>query len=181
MRWRSGVPRASRETDRGNVLADGVMCTLARKMSGQVEHILHSVFGYRAFRGPQQQIIERAHRAGAFCHVHCHGNIRETLEMIIGRGADYTEPVEPPPDGDITFAEAKELAAGRITLGGNIEARILERESADAVEAATRVAFEGGKQRMVLSISAPPVGKMSALAVHNYHRMIDVWEELSPI
>ncbi len=74
----------------------------------------------------ERPIIERIHAAGAVAHVHCHGNVRSTLERVIDRGADFFEPVEPPPDGDITFAEAKAVVAGRITLGGNVESRLLE-------------------------------------------------------
>lgn len=126
-------------------------------------------------------LISRMHEAGTLCHVHCHGNVRSTLEMVIERGADFFEPVEPPPDGDITFAEAKALAAGRMTLGGNIEARVLENESVEAVEEATRRAFEGGKERMVLQTSAGPIGKVTPVMLANYHRMIDVWEECAPL
>jgi len=129
----------------------------------------------------EADLISRIHDAGALCHVHCHGNVRSTLEAVIRRGADFFEPVEPPPDGDITFAEAKALAAGRITLGGNVEARVLENESVDAVEAATRAAFEGGKERMVLKPSASPIGKIGPSMLANYHRMFDVWEECSPL
>lgn len=129
----------------------------------------------------EQQVIRRIHEAGALSHIHCHGKIRSTLKMIIARGGDFTEPVEPPPDGDIAFAEAKALAKGRITLGGNIESRVLENENADSVEAAVRRAFAGGKTRMVLQTTAGPLSEMTPRMVGNYHRMIDVWEELSPI
>jgi len=129
----------------------------------------------------EKPIIDRAHAAGAIAHVHCHGRIRDTLEMVIERGADFLEPCEPPPDGDITFAEAKSLAAGRITLGGNVEARVLECENAAAVEQASRAAFEGGKERMVFQTTAGPYSAMTPRMVTNYHRLIDVWEELSPI
>lgn len=129
----------------------------------------------------ERPIIERVHAAGAISHVHCHGNVRSTLETVIERGGDYFEPVEPPPDGDITFSEAKALAGGRITLGGNIEARVLENESADVVERAVRDAFEGGKDRMVLHNSAGPISALTQKALANYHRLVDVWEELSPI
>ena len=129
----------------------------------------------------ESQVIDRIHAADALSHIHCHGNIRSTLELVIERGGDFTEPVEPPPDGDITFAEAKALADGRITLGGNIESRILENENADAVEEATRRAFDGGKSRMILQTTAGPISEMTPRMVENYHRMIDVWQELSPI
>jgi hypothetical protein len=137
---------------------------------------------YEALVQPfERPIIARTHEAGAVAHVHCHGHIRDTLEMVIERGADFLEPCEPPPDGDITFAEAKALTAGRITLGGNIEARVLECEDADAVERACRAAFEGGAERMVFQTTAGPYCAMTPEMVANYHRLIDVWEELSPI
>lgn len=129
----------------------------------------------------ERPIIERVHAAGALCHVHCHGNVRSTLELVVRRGADFFEPVEPPPDGDITMAAAKALAAGRMTLGGNIEARVLETGDAAATETATRAAFEGGKARMVLRTSAGPIGRVTDRMLANYHRLIDVWEDLSPI
>lgn len=127
----------------------------------------------------EQAIIERVHAAGGLVHVHCHGNIRSTLPLVIARGGDYCEPVEPPPDGDITFAEAKALAAGRITLGGNVEARVLEYGRAQVVEDVTRACFQGTRERMVLRNTATPIGAMSPRMLENYGRMIDVWEELS--
>ena len=127
----------------------------------------------------ERRVIEKIHEAGALSHVHCHGNVRSTLELVIERGGDFFEPVEPPPDGDITFAEAKKLAAGRMALGGNIEARILENEDEEVVEKACRQAFEGGKERMLFETTAGPLAKMTPKSLRNYHRMIDVWEELS--
>jgi hypothetical protein len=121
-------------------------------------------------------IIERAHESGALCHIHCHGNVRDTLELIVERGGDFTEPVEPPPDGDITFAEAKNLAGGRITLGGNIEAGLLKNGTAGEVELAVRNAFEGGTERMVLMPTAYPIDRFTRQMAENYHRLIDVWE-----
>lgn len=127
----------------------------------------------------ETKVIGRIHAGGAISHIHCHGNVRSTLEMVIERGGDFFEPVEPPPDGDITFAEAKALAAGRMTLGGNIEARVLENENADVVEEAVRAAFEGGSSRMILKATAGPICALTPRMIENYNRMIDIWEELS--
>ena len=133
-------------------------------------------------QGPEEEVISRIHRAGALVHVHCHGNVRSTIESVVDRGADYFEPVEPPPDGDITMAEAKEVVRGRMTLGGNVEVRVLEFGDLEEVEAATRAAFEGGRSRMVLQTTEGPIApRMSERMRANYHRMIDVWEELSPM
>lgn len=126
-------------------------------------------------------LIERAHAAGVLCHIHCHGRVRSTLERVIERGGDFFEPVEPPPNGDILFAEAKAMAAGRITLGGNVEARVMEFGSVRDVEAAVQAAFEGGKQRMVLQTSAGPISRISPQLLANYHRLIDLWEAMSEL
>lgn len=130
----------------------------------------------------ERSLIECVREHGdAVVHVHCHGHVRHALSRTIERGADYAEPMEPPPDGDISMAEAKVLAAGRITLGGNVECRVLCNESDEEAERATRAAFEGGKDRFVLSATAGPSPRMAENEERNYHRLVDVWEELSPI
>jgi hypothetical protein len=118
-------------------------------------------------------------RSDAVVHIHCHGHVRHAIQRTIERDGDYTEPVEPPPDGDITMAEAKRLANGRITLGGNVECRVLANESEHVVEQATRAAFEGGNDRFVLRTSEGPSPRMSEQEFRNHMRLIDVWEELS--
>ncbi|MBS3762125.1 MAG: hypothetical protein KGZ25_02355 [Planctomycetes bacterium] len=133
-------------------------------------------------QGPEESIISHLHEnTEAFVHVHCHGCVRHALKRMIERGADYTEPVEPPPDGDITMEEAKEMAAGRITLGGNIEARVLCNEDEGTVEQAVRDAFKGGKERFVLRPTEGPTPAVTEREYRNYMRLLDVWEELSPI
>ncbi len=130
----------------------------------------------------EREIIRFVHeRSRALVHVHCHGRVRHALARAVERGADYTEPVEPPPDGDITMAEAKRVAAGHLALGGNLECRILYNESEDAAEAAARAAFEGGKERFVFRTTEGPSPRLSEREFRNYMRAVDVWEELSPI
>ncbi len=128
----------------------------------------------------EKSIIQYIHEnSDAIVHIHCHGRVRDALPKMIARGGDYTEPVEPPPDGDITMAEAKKIAAGRITLGGNIECRVLCIESENAVETSVHAAFEGGKVRFILRPTEGPSPTLSEQEFRNYMRMIDVWKELS--
>ena len=130
----------------------------------------------------ERDLIDYVHKhSDAVVHIHCHGHVRHALLRSIERGADYTEPVEPPPDGNITMSEAKALADGRIALGGNIECRILCNETEDDVETAVRTAFDGGKHRFVLRPTEGPSPRMSEQEYRNYMRMVDVWEELSSI
>ncbi|MHC4986489.1 MAG: hypothetical protein ACYTFO_10090, partial [Planctomycetota bacterium] len=58
---------------------------------------------------------------------------------------------------------------------------VLECEGVDAADAACRAAFEGGKERMVFQTTAGPYCEMTPRMVANYHRLIDVWEELADI
>ncbi|MFO7899663.1 MAG: uroporphyrinogen decarboxylase family protein [Planctomycetota bacterium] len=129
----------------------------------------------------ERSIIDHVHgHSAAAVHIHCHGRVRDALPRMIQRGGDYTEPVEPPPDGDITMAEAKEQADGRVTLGGNIEARVLANESQAEVEAAVRAAFDGGRDRFLLRPTEKP-SRLDEQEFCNYLRMLDVWDDLSPL
>ena len=102
------------------------------------------------------------------------------MQQVIERGADLFEPVEPPPDGDITFKEAKALAQGQMTLAGNIEAHLLINGTSDEIREAVAAAFEGGKERMILSQSAALTeAVLTKKTVENFHAMIDAWETLS--
>ncbi|MHC5053533.1 MAG: uroporphyrinogen decarboxylase family protein [Planctomycetota bacterium] len=134
----------------------------------------------RLVQEQERSVIDCVHaRSGAAVQIHCHGRVAAALPRMIDRGADYTEPVEPPPDGDITMAEAKALAAGRLTLGGNVEVRVVANESEEAVEAATRAAFEGGRERFVLRPTEGPSPELSKREFRNWMRTVDVWEEMA--
>ena len=90
-------------------------------------------------------------------HVHCHGRVGTMLDSWLSLGVDSIDPVEPPPQGDIEFVDAKRRVAGRLTLFGNIEFCLLDLGTPDEVETAVcRALDEGGKQHMVLFPSAVP-------------------------
>lgn len=107
-------------------------------------------------------------------HVHCHGRIATLMESFIAMGADSIDPVEPPPQGDILFAEAKRRAAGRLTLYGNIEFVDMERCTADEIEAQVRKAIQDGDcTRMVLMPTAGPHERPSDRCLANCVRYIE--------
>ena len=41
----------------------------------------------------------------ATSHVHCHGNVRTLLDSFVAMGVDSTDPLEPPPQGNVDLAE----------------------------------------------------------------------------
>jgi uroporphyrinogen-III decarboxylase len=106
-------------------------------------------------------------------HVHCHGKVATLLPSWLDMGVDSTDPVEPPAQGNIAFADAKRLVAGRMTLFGNIEFVDMERCTPDEMEARVRTAIEdGGKKHMLLYPSATPHERHSDRLLANAERYI---------
>jgi len=107
-------------------------------------------------------------------HVHCHGKVARLLPLFLEMGVDSTDPVEPPPQGDIEFADAKKLVDGRMTLFGNIEFLDMERRAPDEIEEIVRRTIEeGGKQGMVLYPSSTPHTQHSERLLANAVRYIE--------
>jgi hypothetical protein len=94
-------------------------------------------------------------QAGQIPWVHCHGKIATVIDKFVAQGVQLLDPVEPPPQGDIEFKEAKKrAAAGSMTLIGNIEMNLLETGTPDEVEAEVQKTIcEGGKKHLILGAS----------------------------
>jgi hypothetical protein len=107
-------------------------------------------------------------------HVHCHGKVGRLLPLFLEMGVDSTDPSEPPPQGDITFRDARRLVGDRMTLFGNIEFLDMETATPDAIEAKVRQAIEeGGKERTFLYPSAGPHQQHTARFTANAIRYIE--------
>ena len=78
------------------------------------------------------QYIRMIQQAGGFARLHCHGKIARVLDQIIELAPDALDPLEPPPDGDITLAELKHALGDRMCLMGGLELRPLEMSLEDA-------------------------------------------------
>lgn len=103
-------------------------------------------------------LIQLVREHGCYAHVHCHGKVNDLLERVMDMGAHMFDPCEPPPDGDLDFADAKGRAYGRMVLMGNIEFRHLEFAEPDEVEQMVADAIcRGGKQGTMLFPSATPI------------------------
>jgi len=66
-------------------------------------------------------LIDLIHEAEGHVWVHCHGRMKRVLERFKDMGVDVLNPVEPPPMGDITMAEAFDIVGDYMGLEGNIE------------------------------------------------------------
>ena len=68
-----------------------------------------------------KRIIDLIHNAGKLAWIHCHGDMDPVLERFIDMGLDCLNPIEPPPVGRLTLAQAKERVAGRMCLEGGVQ------------------------------------------------------------
>jgi uroporphyrinogen-III decarboxylase len=110
---------------------------------------------------------------GALIQVHCHGKVRHALECMIEEGVDATDPVEPPPAGDVTYGEARQIADGRLTLMGNLEFQELEFSEPIEIRDRIREILSHGSERLILGSSAGPISAVSPRLVSNYKAWID--------
>jgi hypothetical protein len=106
-------------------------------------------------------LMDLIHQHGGLVHVHCHGKVRGVLDRLVAMGVDLLDPVEPPPDGDVTMAEARALTKGKITLLGNIEFRELEFASPSRIRELVRTAVREAGDRMILYPSATPIERLT--------------------
>lgn len=121
-----------------------------------------------------RQLFKLVHRYNCYVAVHCHGRIKSILDKMIDMGADLTDPVEPPPNGDIEIGEAKRQAKGKITLVGNIEFEDLEHCSSKEInEKVKKAIYEGGRERFILAPSAGPITFVSNRLKENCIQFIE--------
>ncbi|MCL4507452.1 MAG: hypothetical protein M1434_13690 [Chloroflexi bacterium] len=122
------------------------------------------------------EMVDLIHGAGARARLHCHGKIRHVLDMILATGADSIDPCEPPPDGDITLAEVKQRAAGRMCVFGDLELKLLEHGSAEEVTAFVKSCMDAAKAGggyVIMPTAAPINSPLAKKTEQNYIRFID--------
>jgi uroporphyrinogen decarboxylase len=118
-------------------------------------------------------IVSYLRERGIPVNCHCHGKISHALRCMINMGFDSTDPTEPPPAGDVTFAEAREIAGDEITLLGNLEFDELENASADHIKKRVREILAFGNRRVIVSASAGPISRVTPRLAENYRAMVD--------
>ena len=123
------------------------------------------------YERPLWQLVRRA---GQIVWVHCHGKVDAVIERIRDGGAQMLDPVEPPPQGDIQFADARARARqGEMTLVGNIEFSALQNDSPDQIEDQVRRAIsDGGPQYLILAASAETISAVDDRLRDNIIRFI---------
>ncbi|WP_258360820.1 uroporphyrinogen decarboxylase family protein [Moorella sulfitireducens] len=123
-----------------------------------------------------RQLIDLIHRYNCYCRVHAHGRVGTVLEEFAEMGADALDPVEAPPSGDVTMAEAKRRIGDRVTLFGNMQLKDLETGTEDEIRELTKRLLEEAMPagRFVLMPTAAPIDvPLKEQTRRNYEAMIE--------
>lgn len=106
-----------------------------------------------------KDMTDLIHSRGAMVRLHSHGKIGTLLDLYEKIGVDATDPCEAPPDGDIALSEVKRQIGERITLFGNLQLKLLENGTEQAVREEVRRVMEAGKSggRFVIMPTAAPI------------------------
>jgi hypothetical protein len=126
-------------------------------------------------------MIREIHARGGYARVHCHGRLRNILDMIAGMGADGLDPIEPPPQGDMTLREVRQRHGKQLVLFGNLEAADIERlppsQFTEVVKRALDEGTAGTGRGFVLQPSACPYGRdLTPFTMPNYETMVRLAE-----
>ncbi|MDO9543405.1 MAG: uroporphyrinogen decarboxylase family protein [Kiritimatiellia bacterium] len=122
-------------------------------------------------------IIDLLHEAGGRVHIHSHGRIKTVFRMFVEMGADVLHPFEPPPMGDITAAEAKEIARGKMCLEGNLQIASMYEHSPEQIRSETAAliasAFDDRRGLIVCPSASPYIRGAGQKCLPQFKAMID--------
>ena len=108
-------------------------------------------------------MIRAIHAHGGYARIHCHGRMKNILDMIAGMGADGLDPIEPPPQGDMEFRDVRQRHGRQLVLFGNLEIADIETlptpRFAEKVKRALDEGTAGAGRGFVLMPSAAPYGR----------------------
>lgn len=119
---------------------------------------------------------------GGYARIHSHGRLKSILDLIVSTGCKGLDPIEPPPQGDVSLAYVRERCGQDLVLFGNLEASDLENlpteEFKEKILQALREGTAGSGQGLVLMPSSCPYGrKLTDLAYQNYLAMVEMVEK----
>jgi len=95
-----------------------------------------------------KMVNDAVHKISGRNRSHCHGNSMQFLERMSEMGVDATEPLEPPPFGDVNIEEAKRRVGDKMLLSGNVPSqdfvRMTQKEVKNWVRKTIAAAAPGG-------------------------------------
>lgn len=95
-------------------------------------------------------LIETIHNAGGRIWVHCHGKMRPVISRFVDMGVDVLNPIEPPPMGDVSMAEAFALVDDRMGLEGGVETHDLMTAPQSRIKEMVHAVIDSGRGRRLI-------------------------------
>ena len=130
-----------------------------------------------------KRICDLVHDAGKLVWVHCHGDMSLVLDGFVEMGVDCLNPMEPPPVGKITLAQAKERVDGRMCLEGGVEdGDLLDRTSSEItriVEQVVAMGKPGGGFILCPTSSPTTVPTLTDRHIANYRAYVETGVRLA--
>jgi len=145
------------------------------------EYIVPPIHGPKDFRDfnlrYDKPIVDLVHEAGGLIHIHCHGSLKTVLDCFAEIGPDVLHPVEGPPMGDVTPADAKRILGEGVCLEGNIQiADMIEGQTESVrqqVRALLRDVWLPNRRGLIVAPTASPyLAKMTRLMLENYRALV---------
>jgi uroporphyrinogen-III decarboxylase len=129
-------------------------------------------------------VVDTIQKYGGYARIHSHGNLKRILPYISAMKPAGLDPIEPPPQGDITLLEVRRKYGQEIVLFGNIEASDIEMLPTEEFEKRVLQALEQGThgegRGFVLMPSSCPYGRtITAQVMTNYETMIRLTKQMS--
>ena len=114
---------------------------------------------------------------GGFARLHCHGRIRRLLPYFVRMGVTATDPIEPPPQGDVVLSDVRRDYGRDLVLFGNLEMSDIENLRPAVFEKvvaqALREGTAGEGRGFVLMPSSGPYGRtITRDTLANYETMV---------
>lgn len=129
-------------------------------------------------------MVNAIQRHGGYARVHSHGKLRGILDHIAATGCLGPDPIEPPPQGDVSLAYVRERYGNQMVLFGNLEVSGIENmpapQFAEKVTTALREGAAGEGRGLVVMPSSAPYGRtITPLTLRNYNEMVRQVEAFS--
>jgi len=132
--------------------------------------------------GYDKPMVETIQRYGGFARIHSHGRLKAILDDIVSTDCMGLDPIEPPPQGDVSLRYVRENYGKQLVLFGNLEVSDIETLPTDQFAEKVTTALEEGTagegRGFVLMPSACPYGReLSPLTLRNYEKIIEAIEQ----
>jgi hypothetical protein len=123
-------------------------------------------------------MVKQIKNYGGFVRIHAHGRVKNVLDFIMNMGADASDPLEPPPHGDVELKYLRRKYGKQLVLFGNIEITDIENMPGDMFRRVVKQSIADGTsgegRGFVLMPSASPYGRnISERTLRNYQIMVE--------